>query len=117
MGIIDRLKWVFTSTDDSVPDENKKSKSYPVYHHDFFYNITWKCRNCENEIYWMENDDCLTCHICNTKYSVMENDFPELLRAKCWNCGEISDKIRGERSMNFSYNCPNCDFWWKSHQW
>jgi len=117
MGLISRLKRIFSTHDRQSSEAHNRKNKYPTYDQDFIHNITWMCRNCENEIYWMEEDDQFVCHICNTEYSIMDNEFPELLRAKCWNCGEISDNIRGKRWKNFTYNCPNCEFRWKSHKW
>lgn len=94
--------------------EEDSSTNYPTYDWEFVHSITWRCSTCENEIYWMDSDDRLTCHYCDTRYSLEEDEFPELLRAKCWNCGNISDNVGGFRLENIVFDCPHCDFEWKS---
>lgn len=90
---------------------------YPSYDRDFVHNLTWRCTNCGQEIYWQEEDQHLTCHGCDTEYHLTRKDTPELLRAKCWNCGEISTTVGGFRAENIRFDCPNCEFEWESSPW
>lgn len=89
-------------------------KDYPTYDWNFMENITWRCINCENEIYWQDGDSQLTCHYCDTVYDLSPEDIPQPLRAKCWECGNVSDNVSGSRAENLSFDCPNCAFVWKS---
>ena len=84
----------------------------PSFDPAFFSNLTWRCTNCGNE-FW-DQDNGVVCHYCEANYTLSKDDFPELLRAKCWNCGEISTEVGGYRSENIRFDCPNCYFEWES---
>lgn len=90
---------------------------YPIYDRNFMHNLTWECTSCGQEIYWQEDDPNLICHKCITSYSLTEDEFPKLLQAKCWNCGKISPTVGGFRAENIQFDCPNCEFEWKSSPW
>lgn len=87
---------------------------YPSYDPAFIHNLTWECTNCGQTIYWQEGDSTLICHKCNTSYSLTRDEFPELLRAKCWNCGKVSESVGGFRAENIRFDCPHCEFEWES---
>jgi len=114
MGVLDRLKRLAGSVDGPV---GAKSSPYPVYDGDFWNSITWACNRCGGEFYWLDDDRQLTCHHCDTTYSLREGDFPEPLRAKCWNCGKITDKVSGFRAENVRFDCPHCAFEWESSEY
>lgn len=90
------------------------SREYPINDEDFVHNLTGRCGTCDEEFYWFENDHHLTCHRCDTEYSLSAEDFPDLLRAKCWNCGRVSEEVTGFRAENINFDCPYCEFVWES---
>jgi len=92
--------------------ERQKREEMPSFDPAFFSNLTWRCTNCGNE-FW-DQDNGVVCHYCEANYTLSKDDFPELLRAKCWNCGEISTEVGGYRSENIRFDCPNCYFEWES---
>jgi DNA-directed RNA polymerase subunit RPC12/RpoP len=98
-------------------DEQEERPQYPIYEWDFIHSITWRCTTCEKEFYWLEEDDRLICHRCHTDYDLSREEFPDPLRAKCWNCDRISDAVGGFRQENISFDCPHCEFWWESSPW
>lgn len=110
MSLINYIEDLFSTSS----KQSKQTNRYPIYDEDFVHSITWRCANCGEEFYWLEDERHLVCHHCETQYSLSEDDFPELLRAKCWNCGEISDEIGGFRMENIVFDCPHCEFQWKS---
>ena len=89
---------------------------YPTDDPGFFHNITWECTNCGAEIYQKRDDPTLVCHTCETSYSLSKEEFPALVRAKCENCGELSNRVGGYRAENMYFDCPNCPFVWQSRR-
>jgi hypothetical protein len=96
--------------------ESQSSDRYPVYQcrPPFFQSITFECCHCGREIYEREQDDGLVCGYCGHDCQMTEDDFPEAIRARCRNCGEISDAVGGPRLENLSFDCPHCGFHWES---
>lgn len=116
MSLIEFLKSIWKAPADRRDTETEHNE-YPIHDGDFFQSITWECTTCGQEIYWLERDDQLTCHNCSTTFMLSEDNFPILLRAKCWNCGTISDDIGGFRMENIRFDRPKCEFSWKSSPW
>jgi DNA-directed RNA polymerase subunit RPC12/RpoP len=98
---------------DGPAGRNQRSK-YPVYDNSFWYSITFECVYCGEEIYEREEDSGLVCGFCSFEHDMGPDGELQPVRAKCHNCGEISDTISGSRSENLSFNCPHCPFRWKS---
>lgn len=119
MGLLAFLKKILLTSSNEPDSSLSKSdrRKYPIYDGDFIHSITWRCVTCNQEIYWMKKDSEFTCHNCNSRYSLREDEFPELPRAKCWNCGEISDSLGGFRLENIRFDCPHCEFEWKSSRY
>jgi len=110
MGLLDGLR----NSLKKATAEPASTSQYPVYYASFWRSITWRCIECDQEIYWVDDDERLMCHTCETEYTLREDDFPELLRAKCHNCDRISESVGGFREENVRFDCPHCDFEWKS---
>lgn len=104
---------------------NIRNGEYPSHTPEFFYSFTFRCIKCGNEFYPLREDDLLTCHHCETTYLYEdvapppeEREYPEVVRAKCWRCGEISDNVGGiDQYFEPWFDCPHCRFSWEQDPW
>jgi len=105
----------YDGPDSTVSSEGSESQSRKTSNSTAFWdNITWECSECGNEFYWMDDDDALTCHYCETTYGLRPDSTPEALRAKCFNCGYPGDGVGAWRAENASFTCERCGWHWES---